>query len=242
MSNSVLIVDELTRLGLTANSEPIRDSVDPNRYFVFLRVELDERGRQSPNRSAIETAVVALRERGLTVEVLLIDTLTLDIESGARASLLHAYPDAVRNVFLSVAKKGVSVWIDAKRSLDDEIRKSMVERLSIFLGQFDLAVDSLTTLGEGNLPGKLALLNTIRLGAPITLDALTARLTASGFAVPSDDWLKRRLDAHRRAGDVVRLHDGSYALSVATIRVLGTSQRGRSPDISRLLALARGKM
>jgi len=239
---STLIADELTSRGLAANSEPIRDLVDHNRYFVFLRVEFDERGRQSPTRHAIETAVAALKARGLTVEVLLIDTRTLDIESGARASLLHAYPDAVRNVFLSVGKQGVSVWIDAKRSLDEQLRKSITERLSVFLGQFDLKIDSLSTLGEGNVPGKLALLNSIRLAAPATLESLIARLQSSGFSIPSVDWLRRRLDVHRRAGDVVRLHDGSYALNAATIRALGTSQRGRSPDISRLLALARGKM
>ena len=176
------------------------------------------------------------------VEVLLINTQALDIESGARASLLHAYPDAVRNVFLSVTKQGVAVWIDAKRSLDDQLRKSIVERISVFLGQFDLTVDSLVTLGESNLPGKLALFNAIRHAAPTTIESLISRLQRSGFSVPSIDWLNRRLDAHRRAGDVVRLHDGSYALNLATIRALGTSQRGRSPDISRLLALARGKL
>jgi hypothetical protein len=242
VSNSILIVEELISHGLLANSEPISDPIDPSRYFVFLRVDFDERGRQSPSRNTIETAVAALKERGLVVEALLIDTRTLDIESGVRASLLHSHPDAVRNVFLSITKKGVSVWIDAKRSLDDGLRKSIAERLSVFLGQFDLVVDSLATLGEGNTPGKLALLNAIRLGAPATLESLTARLQSSGFVVPSVDWLKRRLDVHRRAGDVVRLHDGSFALNAATIRALGTSQRGRSPDISRLLALARGKM
>jgi len=240
VSSSALIVEELTNRGLAANAEPIRDPADPNRYFVFLRVEFDERGRQSPNRNAIDTAVAALMERGLAVEVLLIDTRTLDIESGARASLLHAYPDAVRNVFLSVAKEGVSVWIDAKRSLDEQLRKSLVERLSSFLGQFDLTVNSLATLGEENVPGKLALLSAIRLAAPATPESLISRLRSSGFAVPSVDWIMRRLDAHRRAGEVVRLHDGTYALNVATIRALGTSQRSGSPDISRLLALARG--
>ena len=241
MSNSNLIIEELANRGLAANAEPIRDPVDPNRYFVFLRVEFDERGRQVPNRNAIDTAVAALTERGLAVEILLIDTRTLDIESGARASLLHAYPEAVRNVFLSIARQGVSVWIDAKRSLDDQLRKSISARLSVFLDQFDLAVHSLATLGEGNVPGKLALLSAIRFAAPATPESLITRLQSNGFTVPSVDWLMRRLEAHRRAGDVVRLHDGAYALTAATIRALGTSQRGRSPDISRLLALARGR-
>lgn len=241
MSSNELINAELSRHGLIANAEPIRDPVGNNRFFVFLRVNFDENGKQKPSRTKIEDAVESLKDKDVVVDILLIDSRTLDIEAGARASLLHAYPDAVRNVFLSVIKQSVSVWIDAKRSLDEQLRKSIAERLTVYLAHFDLQFESLATLGEGNVPGKLAILHTVRIGAPATLDSVMNRLQASGFTVPSLDWLRRKLDGHRRAGDVIRLGDGTYVLKAVTISALGSSHTARSPDISRLLALARGK-
>lgn len=241
MSSNDLINEELSRHGLITNSEPIRDPAGNNRFFVFLHVDFDENGKQKPNRTIIETAVASLKDKDLIVEILLIDSRTLDIEAGARASLLHAYPDAVRNVFLSIIKQSVSVWIDAKRSLDEQLRKSIAERLTVYLVQFDLHFESLATLGEGNVPGKLAILRALRIGAPATLDSVMNLLQASGFTVPSLDWLRRKLDGHRRAGDVIRLGDGAYVLKAVTISALGSSRTARSPDISRLLALARGK-
>ncbi|TDM06121.1 MAG: hypothetical protein C4K60_15850 [Ideonella sp. MAG2] len=134
------------------------------------------------------------------------------------------------------------VWIDAKRSLDEDHRLAISERLGLFLSSFALSLSSLTQLGEGNAPGKLALLRQIRASAPVTAEELREKLTRKGLSVPSADWLTRRLDVLRKASEVVRLGDGSYVPSAATIRALGTTLHGRSsPDVSRLLALARGK-
>ncbi|CAM4265731.1 hypothetical protein COAQ111491_13975 [Comamonas aquatilis] len=241
MSSNDLINAEFSKHGLITNSDPIRDPAGDNRFFVFIHVDFDEHGKQRPSRTAIDAATETLKNQNLVVEVLLVDTRTLDIEAGARASLLHAYPDAVRNVFLSVIEQSVNVWIDAKRSLDEQLRKSIAERLIVYLEQFDLKFESLATLGEGNVPGKLALLRAVRIGAPATLDSVMNLLQASGFTVPSLDWLRRKLDGYRRFGDVLRLGDGTYALKAVTMSAMGSSRTARSPDISRLLALARGK-
>lgn len=240
MDNNIIILDQLTSRRLSMSTAPLRDPLDPSRYYVFLEVEFDERGHQIPTRRSIDSATSALKDLSINVDFFLVDTRSRDIESGARASLLHNFPDTVRNVFLSIGKEGVLVWIDAKRPLDDALRTTITQRVAVFLREFGLTVESLSTLGEGNIPGKLALLSAIRILAPTTPDFLLEDLQTRGFAVPSLGWLRRRLDTFRRSGEIIRLQDGAYALNVATISALGTSQRGRSPDVSRLLALARG--
>lgn len=234
-------MEGLAGRGLLLNAEPIRDPAEDSRYYVFLRVEPDAQGVQLPSRGQIADAVAEFKERGLSIEVLLIDTKSLDIEAGIRASLIHAFPNFVRNAFLTNGQRGVTIWIDPKRTLDEDTRSSIADRARVFLRQFDLAMESLSTLGEGNVPGRMAVLAAIRHAAPVLPEALIEMLQARGFTVPSVDWMRRRLDAHRKAGEVVRLQDGSYAPNAAVIRALGTAQNKRSPDISRLLALARGK-
>lgn len=236
------IVDSLLRAGLTPASEPIRDPSDRAHYFIFVNVERDSTGRQSPSRQVLEAAIQLLKAQGISLDILLLDPVSQDIEAGARATALFAFPDLTRNLFLSVRQRDVVVWIDAKRTLDEDQRRTISDRLAIYLSSFNLRLASLTTLGEGNVAGKLALLRQIRASAPVSPEDLLTKLTNSGFTVPSAEWLARRLDALRKASDIVRLGDGTYAPSAATIRALGTTHQGRSsPDVSRLLALARDK-
>ena len=101
-----------------------------------------------------------------------------------------------------------------------------------------LGVVSLTT--DEVLPSKLAILTIIRAEAPVAPQRILELLSAKGLSVPSMDWLSRQLDAYRKSGDVVRLATGSMALTKKALHVLGTKKNRASPDISRLLAMARG--
>lgn len=240
MSDERTVTTILTAHGMSLNAAPVSDPTRPSHYYAFVALDFDSNGHQIPSRRTLTSAIEALHGLNLAVEILLVDTRTRGIESAARASLLHIFPEFVRNVFITTTASKADVWIDAKRSLDEPKRAEITARLNVLLGAFDLQLGALATLGEGNVPNKLATLRAIRQLAPVLPDALSAELSRQGFEVPSADWLRRKLDTFRRSGDVVRLQDDAYVLSASAVRSLGTSQRGRSPDVSRLLALARG--
>ena len=57
--------------------------------------------------------------------------------------------------------------------------------------------------------------------------------------MPSEGWMAHMADSLRKSGLVVRLKSGKYALSLAGLMALGSAKNAKSPDISRLLDLAR---
>lgn len=241
MTKQQLILDCLSAAGLAVGGSPIPDPANESRYFVFVVTSLDAAGRLQPSRSTLNEVAALLAQQGLIVEFLLTDNQSKDIEAGVRATLLHSFPNDVRNVFLTVDRNFANVWIDAKRALDQPQRDAMKERIEVFLRELELSLGAVCTLGEENTPGKVAILNAIRVSAPSSPPEIASQLQRRDFVIPSNEWLTRRLDALRRSNEIVRLHDGTYGLTASALRALGTSQQGRSPDVSRLLALARGK-
>jgi hypothetical protein len=241
VNNQQLILDCLNKAGIAIGSSPIPDPGNAARYFVFIATSSDAAGRLQPTRRTLNEAAASLAQQGLIVEFLLADNQSKDIEAGVRATLLHSFPNDVRNVFLTVHDDIANVWIDAKRALDQSRRDAMKGRMKIFLTGLELTLGAVSTLGEANIPGKVAILKAIRLSAPSSPLEISALLKQREFVIPSNEWLTRRLDALRRSDEIVRLHDGTYGLTASALRSLGASQHGRSPDVSRLLALARGK-
>lgn len=241
MTKQQLILDCLSAAGVAVGGSPIPDPANESRYFVIIATLLDAAGRLKPTRGTLNDAAATLAQQGLIVDFLLTDNQSKDIEAGVRATLLHSFPNDVRNVFLTIDRDVANVWIDAKRALDQSKRNAMKERIQVILRELDLSLGAVCTLGETNTPGKIAILNAIRVSAPSSPPEIASLLQRRDFVVPSNEWLARRLDALRRSNEIVRLHDGTYGLTASALRALGTSQKGRSPDVSRLLALARGK-
>lgn len=241
MNSHQLILDCLNEAGIAHGGAPIPDPSDTAHYYVFIAASFDSAGRQQPTRNKLNGAAALLAQQGLKVDFLLADNHSKDIEAGVRATLLHAFSNDLRNVFLTVNRDIANVWIDVKRAIDQGTFDAMKERIEVFLRELDLTLGAVSRLGEANVPGKVAILNSIRISAPSSLQEISALLKRRDFVIPSIEWLTRRLDALRRSDDIVRLRDGTYGLTASALRALGTSQHGRSPDVSRLLALARGK-
>jgi hypothetical protein len=219
----------------------IEPSAAGENFFVFVAVTRDSENRQVPSNRKLHEARQALSVLGATVEFLLTDAQTQDIEAGLRATLLHSFGEDVRNIFLSTENNVAHAWVDPKRALDSAAIAAMQEKARIFLKEFDIPLGSLNTTTGETLPSALACLRVMRQLAPVTASALKDELMRRGFTVPSADWLARRLDALRRGGKIVRLEPGQYALSLRALQELGTIKGRSSPDIARLLALARAR-
>lgn len=237
--SEVVVLQVLEEHGISPAGALIRDDTADERYFVFVNVGRSSENRQVPSNRRLHEAREHLAQQGVRVEFLLKDTLADDIEAGLRATILHAFINQVRNVFLSVSEGRAHIWIEPKTIPDDDAMPRMRERALHFLADFGLTIGSIRSTVNENLPSKLALLGVLRLHAPVTLLELRGQLEAVTFVVPSAEWLNRRLDALRREGAVVRTEAGLYALSLRCLTTLGTKKNAASPDVTRLLAMAR---
>lgn len=228
----------LAELGISVVGSIVEDADQHGGYFVRVAVTRDGENLQQPSNRRLNELKAIFASEGMRVEFLLNDSQGQDIEAGLRATLLYAFPAAVRNAFLSVDNRAARVWVEPKHALDEAELRLIERKAGDYLEGVGVHLHKLVVTSDENLPGTLACLTLLRQLAPVSVQDLKAQLERR-FTVPSEDWLKRRLDALRKAGKVVWIADGTYACSLDALRGLGSARGARSPDISRLLALAR---
>lgn len=232
------LLTSLTELGITVVGSIVEDSDRSKSFFVRVAVSRDSDNLQRPSNRRLNELKASFASEGVRVEFLLHDLQGQDIEAGLRATLLYAFPNTVRNAFLSIQDRQAQVWIEPKHSLSTEEVRAIEQKAGDYLEGVGINVYKLVSVGNENLPGNLACLKLLRQLAPVSVAGLKEKLEIN-FSVPSEDWLKRRLDALRKAGKVVWIGDGTYACTLDALRGLGSERGARSPDVSRLLALAR---
>ena len=239
MINEGSIADTLQARGLMVVGFVVRDGFEANKYLAFIGIEKDGQNKQIPSNKKLNTIKSELSLTGQDVEFILVNALSRDLESAVRATMLHTFGSFVRNAFLSIDAAGAHVWLVPKKLIEPDVRQKIHEKLSVLIAGFDLAFGTLQLTNDENTPSKYACLTTLRTIAPADAASLQTALQSRGFSVPSTTWIVHRLDALRKAHQVIRMKNGNYAVSLETIRALGTKKNRKSPDISRLLALAR---
>jgi hypothetical protein len=238
MTDLAQIAALLTEIDIPVAGTIVSNPSTPNAYFVPLRLTRRADGRKSPSGRTLAGARSSLSELGYVVDFILIDEETRDIEESLRASLLSSFPDDVRNSFFSPGKKHPQAWIEFKGPPDAETTRRLGEHLRKFADLFSLPSLSMTPIGEADTATKIEILSAVRQLAPVDVATLARELAAQGHDVPSLDWTNRRLDALRKSNLVLRRSDGTYVLTTEALARLGTRKGPRSPDVSRLLALA----
>jgi len=228
----------LLAAAIPVSGSAIRDAEGDGLYYVFVEVRRDARGRQEPSNTTLDAIKALLEEKGALVDFVLTDGAKRDAEAGLRATLLHSFGGAIRNSFLSSETREAFVWVVPKRQLSDTELDEIGAKAKVFLDDVGLKLGNITTTTGENLPSKTRCMTMLRQVAPVTCSQLAELLRQREFVVPSDDWMTRRLDALRKAGLVVRMKSGFYAVSLQALKGLGTVKGRTSPDVSRLLALA----
>lgn len=196
-------------------------------------------GKAKPTQKEIIDLKNDLVAAGVAPEFILIDRKLQSLESDIRTSLLTSLPDFVRNAFLTLEKGAAEVWIEEKHPLAVEQKKSLENIVGKCLDIQNIETKKVYYIGEQSLATNTEILGLIRKNAPIDIDGLNVALTELNFPVPSLDWINRKLDALRKADAIISLPDRSYALTASSLHKLGTRKDRHSPDITRLLALAR---
>ena len=210
-----------------------------NGVLVSVYVTRDSQGRRTPSGKLLADLRAALTAVGATPEYLLIDKASEQLEEGVRASLLNSFPAMVRNSYVTVSDGVAQVWIEKKRDLSDIERTRLTDHVRTYASLFNLRGASLHVMSDFALATPTEVLRTIRRLAPATCERVSRELQERGFSVPSIQWVNHRFDLLRKGGLVVRMPDRTYALTSKALHQLGTVKDKRSPDVGRLLALAR---
>lgn len=239
MFDEAQVAEFLKNEGIVVSGRVVPRNFDGINFYVFVEVERDSRNLQQPSNLTLNRLKDALAERGIFVDFILIDGTARDIEAGARASLLHTFHDLISNAFVSTLGRKAHLWLVTKRKLEDVDLEAIQAVAKVYFENVGFELVDLKSTTDENLPSKTVCLKTIRLRAPVTEEEIIDLLQQSGFVVPSVNWMSKRLDLLRKEGFIVRLKNGNYALSLEGLSKLGTLKSRRSPDISRLLALAR---
>lgn len=211
----------------------------PAAFFVPVAIRRTGDGPPVPSKKTLLAAKHRLEQAGVLAEFLIVDKQTVEIEHSLRSSLLISYADLIRNSFLSREATDTTVWIEPKRALDPAERDRISEHVIEFAKLFALEKVLVLSLEDTTLATKYETLAAIRALAPVDCEHLRVELVRKGYTVPSLDWINRQFDLLRKAGLLVRLNDRRYVMSLDGLKRLGTTKNRRSPDIQRLLALAR---
>lgn len=226
--------------GIPVIGSIIKDARPGNHYFVVIPINTDSRGRQEPSFKRLEEARLAILAQGYQIDFVLSEGQTVDVEGGLRAALMSAYGDSAVSVAVAYQGKKATVWVELADAIMSEATAAHVrERIEIYFASFAVAEVAVHITSRANLPSVFACLRTIRKLAPVDCDTLNAALQAAGFNVPSSEWLSHRLDAMRKSGRLVRLRNATYTLTADALQKLGTTKGRASPDVTRMLALAR---
>lgn len=226
--------------GLPLTGTIIKDARPGNHYFVIVSIARDRDGHQEPSYRRLEEARLLLLAHGYQIDFVLSEQQTVDIEGGLRAALTTAYGDSAVSVAVAFQGKTATVWVEmADAAMSEATVAAVREKIGIYFASFSVAELAVQISSRENLPSILACLRIIRKLAPVDTNTLSAALRAAAFNVPSSEWLSHRLDAMRKSGRLVRLHNGTYTLTANALQKLGTTKGRASPDVTRMLALAR---
>jgi hypothetical protein len=239
MNDATIIETILNKSEISLSSSIIPDGYESRRFYVFVDIKRDGNNLQIPSNYKLSNAGNALKELGIEVDFILTDAHQQDIEAGIRASLLHSFGDTIRNAFLSTDKQTAYIWMVPKGHVSETDLSVIHKKLTVYLDLVGFKLGSIYLTNKENLPTKTVCCRNLRKIAPADLTKLRDTLRAEGFTVPSDSWMSHMADNLRKNGLIVRLHNGSYALSFEGLRALGSSKTRKSPDIFRLLDLAR---
>jgi len=229
----------VAQFGLPLASDVMLSPTVDNGVLIAIYVCRDAKGRRHPSGKILAQLSEAVSQRGAVAQYLLIDETAQQLEEGVRASLLNTFPSLVRNAYLTVTDGVAQVWMEKKKDLSDEERARLTDHVRTYAKLFNLRGATLHVMSDFSLATPTEVLRAIRKLAPATCEQVFDELKDRGFAVPSLQWVNHRFDLLRKNGLLVRMSDRTYSLTWKALHQLGTVKDKRSPDIGRLLALAR---
>lgn len=175
--------------------------------------------------------------------IVLSGTQATTLETAFLELLQKRYPGAVTAVFVSSPTiTPIWAWLETNgegKELPDLKQLTSIARDLFAL--FQLPAPEIAYTNAAELPTNLAILRSLKIYAPVSVQALADALIQRGAVIPQVRWLQTKLDTMRKAGTVLRLEDGEYILTELGLSSVPTSKNRSSSDVERALALGRRK-
>lgn len=239
------IPEEVYKLLDNANfslpGEIIRIPASENGIFIPIDAQRDSGGRQQPSKGVLNLVRAQLGKLGFDAEFLLVNEQSIAAEESLRSSLGVKFGALVETAYLSVERAVSNVWLTTQTQLKAHELDEIVSHSNQICELFNLPAPRVITLSSLNLPTKLEILRVIRRLSPVNCESLKTALEERNYAVPSLDWINKQFDLLRKNRMIIRTQDRKYALTAEALNKMGTIKGRSSPDIDRLLALARGQ-
>jgi hypothetical protein len=233
------VVAIIERFNLPLAGQVVPNPADDRGLLIPLYLSKDASGRQNPSGKTLAQLRAALAEVALQAEFLLINRASEQMEEGLRSSLIGSFPNLVRTSYLSVAGGVAHVWVEKKKELSKNDIQAMTDHILRYANLFRIERAELKVTSDFDVATPTEVLRAVRKLAPATCEEVCGELETKGYAVPSLQWVNHRFDLLRKNELIVRMNNRTYALTSKALHQLGTIKDGRSPDIGRLLALAR---
>lgn len=217
----------------------LENPIEENGYFIPIKMRIHGDGSKSPTHLVLTRYRKKLTDNGINAAFTVLNDQMNNIEDGLRSSLISTFPNEIRNSFMSIHKGLSQAWVDFKVVPDDKLLFRLSAHLDRFATAYAIPPVQIVRLSASTAPTRTQMLQMGRQISPFTSRRMFDALSSQVLAVPSIDWVNRQLTALQCAGLLVQVHDEAYALTSAALKKLGTRKERRSPDIKRMLALAR---
>lgn len=166
-----------------------------------------------------------------------------DIAIALRAVLRRQFPQVVADVHVSfVNASAAAVWVELASIADPSAVKEIEQVAGRELAEFGVVCKAFEVVAPLlPEPSTTAVLRSVKIHAPASLEAIIADLGKRGFSCPSHNWLSYKLDGARKRGLVVRDRAGRFTLTAAGLDVVPWNRSASSSDVERMLMLAKRK-
>jgi hypothetical protein len=185
------------------------------------------------------------KDLGIAVQIAQFSNRTDEVTAAALLQVIE--PLMQGNVFdvgvAASSNNGVEVIIFVNDVLiAKHFEEIALDKVREFFKSYDLTVDGcyINELADG-VPTLFQIIRLIYTYAPMELVRLDEELKREQIPPPSLNWLKRQLDHLVRENIVVWQRPGNYSPTAAALALLPKRQGASSPDVKRVLALARRK-
>lgn len=239
MSEIEYVSVALKDAGIDLTAPVIGDPNEKGLYYAFVKTKKDKKDVPHLQKRAASQVKENLASRDIRLEFIYSYDLNPNVAAGIRAIFSHFLMERLGDCFVAQDGDKVSIWVTPEGDITPDDILLLEQKSKDFLSSVGLRLGNIVSLKFGNLPSRYIILSVLRIKAPALVPEIVGELRLRNFDIPSDRWLSRALDAMRKANLVTRLKSGRYALSLEALRTLGTSKNAQSPDITRMLDLAR---
>ncbi len=239
MLSAAEVLQELEGKGLRPVGLPIVNPDKPNSYLIFLKRTYDKDGNAVPSKRKMDIAIKHMVDRGVVVNVALLDEKASDLDKAVAALLAAEFPASIQSSVVSLENSEGLISINLSEGVEDSDITAMEQAVTEFLGLHGIVKLNFIFSTPRPTATVTAFISMLRKHAPVSLEELGQRLVDGGFEQPTEAWMNRAFDRWRKKGVLFRRPDGRFILTSAGLKQVGTKRGRTSPDVTRALAAAR---